>query len=209
MSFLFFQIMAKQLNFFGNISQADPYFKTPKTVLVISRNTITKNSTSVESIWQAIRAHYGFQSTGSHFIDLINIKFDPDERPEDLFQRLMAFVEDSLLHPSCGLRHHDEAITEEEELSPSLGNLVVLLWHLINKDLPNLVKQKYGTKMRSPTLASIKSEISQAMDSLLDSIQSNNDAKVMRTVSSKFHQQSQPKPQFKPSCPLCVACRRP
>ena len=32
MSFLFFQIMAKQLNFFGNISQADPYFKTPKTV---------------------------------------------------------------------------------------------------------------------------------------------------------------------------------
>ena len=32
MSFLFFQIMAKQLNFFGNISQAVPYFKTPKTV---------------------------------------------------------------------------------------------------------------------------------------------------------------------------------
>ena len=27
---------------------------------VISRNTIVKNSTSVKSIWQAIRAHYGF-----------------------------------------------------------------------------------------------------------------------------------------------------
>lgn len=57
---------------------------------VISRNTITKNSTSIESIWQAIRAHYGFQSTGAHFLDLINIALKPDERPEDLFQRLMA-----------------------------------------------------------------------------------------------------------------------
>ena len=31
---------------------------------IISRNTIIKNSTSVEKIWQSIRAHFGFQSTG-------------------------------------------------------------------------------------------------------------------------------------------------
>ena len=31
---------------------------------VISRNTIVKNSTSIKSIWQSIRSHYGFQSTG-------------------------------------------------------------------------------------------------------------------------------------------------
>jgi len=176
---------------------------------VISRNTITKNSTSIESIWQAIRAHYGFQSTGAHFLDLINIALKPDERPEDLFQRLMAFVEDSLLLPSCGLRHHNEDITEEEELSPTLENLVVLLWlHLINKDLPSLVKQKYGTELRSRTLASIKPEISQAMDSLLNSIQANDDARVMRTMSSKF--QPRPNKSFtKPTCPLCSASRRP
>ena len=53
---------------------------------VISRNTILKNSTSVNSIWQAIRAHYGFQSTGAHFLDLSSIKLEVDERPEDLFQ---------------------------------------------------------------------------------------------------------------------------
>ena len=177
---------------------------------VISRNTITKNSTSIESIWQAIRAHYGFQSTGAHFIDLINISLKADERPEDLFQRLMAFVEDSLLHPSCGLRHHNEEITEEEEMSPSLENLVVLLWlHLINKDLPNLVKQKYGTELRSRTLASIKPEISQAMDSLLDTIQTNDDARVMRTMSSKFQPRFNSRSSTKPTCPLCVASHRP
>ena len=49
---------------------------------VISRNNIVKNSASVKSIWQAIRAHYGFQFTGAHFLDLASIKLDVDERPE-------------------------------------------------------------------------------------------------------------------------------
>ena len=99
---------------------------------IISRNTIVKNSTSIESIWQSIRAHYGFQSSGAHFIDLMNIQLKPDERPEDLFQRLMAFVEDSLLNENSGLTHHDEAIQEEEELTPTLENFIVLQWlHLL------------------------------------------------------------------------------
>jgi hypothetical protein len=34
---------------------------------IISRNTIVKNSTSISSIWQSIRLHYGFQSTEAHF----------------------------------------------------------------------------------------------------------------------------------------------
>ena len=64
---------------------------------VISRNSIVKNSTSIKSIWQAIRAHYGFQSTGAHFLDFSIIKLDADECPEDFFQRLVSFIEDNLL----------------------------------------------------------------------------------------------------------------
>ena len=42
---------------------------------VISRNTITKLSTSLGEIWQNIRLHYGFQTSGSHFIRLGNAKW--------------------------------------------------------------------------------------------------------------------------------------
>lgn len=35
-------------------------------------------------IWQAIRHHHGFHSTGAHFLDFNNIKLEPDEYPEDL-----------------------------------------------------------------------------------------------------------------------------
>ena len=181
---------------------------------VISRSTITKNSTSIDNIWQSIRAHYGFQSTGAHFIDLMNIKLKVDERPEDLYQRLMAFVEDSLLLTTSGLNHHGEAPTEDEELTPTLENLIVLFWlHLINSNLPGLVKQRYGTELRSRTLASIKPEISQAMDTLLETLQSNEEAKIMRAGAYQARQPFKQLPQKRfqriiPTCPLCQSTGR-
>ena len=36
---------------------------------IIARNTLVKNSTSIQSIWNTIRQHFGFQITGAHFID--------------------------------------------------------------------------------------------------------------------------------------------
>ena len=50
---------------------------------IISRNTIVKNYTSMSSIWQVIRLHYGFQTTGGHFLDFSDIHQNPEERPED------------------------------------------------------------------------------------------------------------------------------
>ncbi|CAG2208187.1 unnamed protein product [Mytilus edulis] len=155
---------------------------------IISRNTIIKNSTSINSIWQSIRLHYGFQSTGGHFLDFNSIFLEPDERPEDLFQRLASFIEDNMLRAGGNIHHHGEVPEADEELSPSLENLIVLTWlRLINRDLPNLVKQRYGTELRSKTLASLKPEISQALDSLLDEIHSATDAKVLRASIKDKH----------------------
>ena len=159
---------------------------------VISRNTIVKNSTSVKSIWQATRAHYGFQSTGAHFLDFASIKLDVNE---DLFQRLMSFIEDNLLVANSSITHHGDAITADEELSPTLKNLVVLTWlRLIHSYLPGLVKQHYGTELRSRTLASLKPEISQALDSLLKEIRSTADSKVLRATAARFRQLPPKKP---------------
>ena len=182
---------------------------------VISRNSLVKTSTSIESIWQTIRLHFGFQTTGAHFLDLADIRLGAEERPEDLYQRLMAFVEDSLLSGNC-ISHHGDILTEDEELSPTLENFIVLTWlRLIHSDLPKLIKQRYGTELRSRTLSSIKPEISQALDSLLDEIRSSEDAKVMRTATSLFRkstpssrQQTQRFQQRERCCPLCKQAGR-
>lgn len=195
---------------------------------LISRNTIVRNSTSVNGVWQSIRQHYGLQSTGSRFLDLANIKLKSDQRPEDLYQCLMAFVEENLLSTTSGITHHGQAPEVDEELSPSLENFVVLTWlQLIHPGLPRLVKQRYGTELRSRTIASIKPEISQALDSLLDELRTSDEAKVMRSASLSFGRaprvptqssfetpyppKYKPNPKLRPtkSCPLCLQAGRP
>lgn len=63
---------------------------------VLFRDTIVKNSTSIQAVWQAIRTHFGFQSTGAHFLDFDAIQLEPGERPEDLFN-----VSQVLLRTTC------------------------------------------------------------------------------------------------------------
>ena len=175
----------------------------------ISRNTIAKKSTSVFGICQTIRLHYGFQSTGAHFLDFADIHLQADERPEDLYQRLVAFVEDNMLPKRSVILHHGDAIYVEEDMSPSIGNMVVLTWlRLINPALPQLIKQRYGTEVRSSTLASIKPEIPQALETLLDEIASADTAQVMRTESRPNRRgqrpafsRRQPSPFNTPRCP--------
>ena len=99
----------------------------------------------------------------------------------------MSFIEDNLHVANSSITHHGDAITADEELSSTLENLVVLIWlRLIHPDLPGLVKQRYGTELRSRTLASLKPEISQASDSLFEEIRSTADSKVLRSNSARF-----------------------
>ena len=110
---------------------------------IISRNTSVKNSTSIQTIWNTIREHFGFQVTGAHFLDFANLRLEADERPEDLYQILVAFVEDCLLRANS-LSHHGMQLAEDEQLSPTVENLIVLTWlRLINPELPILIKQRY------------------------------------------------------------------
>ena len=92
----------------------------------ISRSLIVKNSTSISSVWQTIRTHYAFQSTGAHFLDFSNIKLEVDERLKDLFQCLMSFTEVNLLLANDAITHQGENVTSDEELTPNLENMVVL-----------------------------------------------------------------------------------
>lgn len=64
------------------------------------------------------------------------------------------------------------------------------------------VKQRYGTELRSKSLASLKPEISQALDSLLKEIHTTTDAKILRSTASKLRL-----PSVR-SCPLCKQAGR-
>ncbi len=103
----------------------------------INRSTITKNSTSLTAVWNAIRQHLNIQSNGARVLDLANLALIPGERPEVLYERLLAFMDDNLMKADGGITHHGEAITDDEELTPSMENMIVVIWlQLLHKDLP-------------------------------------------------------------------------
>ena len=138
---------------------------------IISRHQIVNESTSMRSIWDMIREHYGFHTTGSRFLDLSDIRLLPGEKPADLYQRLVSFFTDNLFVRSSNLTHKGRNPTTDEKLSVSLQNTIVVLWlERLHVGLPGLIKQRYGSELRNKTLASIKPEISQALDSLLDEL---------------------------------------
>ena len=73
---------------------------------------------------------------------------------------------------------------------------------------PPLVKQRYGTDLRSRTLASIKPEISQAMNTLLDEVQMPSDARVLKSTNQVSSSSKTTCPHRTPrpcqkSCPMC------
>ena len=185
---------------------------------VISRNSIIKASTSLRSVWQSLRQHYGFQSNGAHFLDICDIKLEPNEKPADLYQRLLSFVEDNLLQVTGEITHHGVKPTQDEELTPSMENFIEVTWlRLLHPMLPRLVKQRYGTELRARTLASIHEEVFQALPSLLDELQAAEDTRVLRSAARERPVQ-RPKPNNhtfqsrslpKRSCPLCKEAGRP
>ena len=175
---------------------------------VISRNAIIKNSTSIESVWQMIKAHYNIQTSGSNFLSLHDIKLESGERHKDLYQRIQTFFENNMLTVGSGISHHGDDVTEDVEMSPTLENIIVYTWlQLIHKDLPAIVKIKYGTTLRHRTLASIKPEISSALDSLLEEL-GNSSTTVLRAYGSPSgynqrnmfprQRQSQPPGSYRP-----------
>ena len=106
----------------------------------------------------------------------------------------------------------------DEELSPSLEKFIVLTWlRLLHPNLPRLVKQRYGTELRCRTLASVKPEISQALDSLLNELHTSDESKILRSASQTEHRASfaftrrrgPPKPRPLKVCPLCQQAGRP
>ena len=202
---------------------------------VISRKAIVDDSRSVKEVWHTIRLHYNIQTSGANFLDFVNINLEPDEKPEDLYQRMSAFISDNLLKKSSDdpIIHdeddEDDVRNDDEVLSPSLENLVVLLWlQKLHPRLPDIVKQKYAAELKNRTLFNLKPEISMSIPVLLEDAD-NSEAKINRSAAdtrnyrnnlqhknfrgNKFSNRStynnqRKTPQNTPNCALCQQANR-
>ena len=139
----------------------------------------------MKEIFHKIRCHYGFAQNGSSILDIVSISQKDDESAEDLYQRIHSLVDTNLLTSDGNIRHMGIFLVEDEELSPSLDNMIVCIWlKAIHPGLPALVKQKYATQLRNVTICSIREEISGAIPDLLQEVESGHSASAFQASSS-------------------------
>ena len=113
---------------------------------VVSHNSVVKNSTWLNNIWQMIRQHFGFQFSGVHISDWSNITLQSDDRQRDLYQRLI-YIND-FFAASRNIYQHEGPVTVVEDLGRTLQDNIVVLWlKLIHRGPIQLVKQLYNSSL--------------------------------------------------------------
>ena len=187
---------------------------------VISSRFIKRQATSLESIWNRLRSFYGFRRTGSRVLELMDIKMDPNESREGLWERFYSFVEDQLLMKDGEVLHEGVKIETNEVFTPTLLNVIVTCWlNAVNPALPSMVRQRFTTQLRSNTLYSIREEVSEAIPAMISELE-DKECNISRTGTysrnrgkgrgSYYEGRNQPSAQTysKKSCCLCTAAGR-
>lgn len=136
-------------------------------------------------MWHVISAHFEFQKAGGRSLDFADFKLDHDEKPENFYQRLTAFIDNNLLAQG-DLKHHGDSPTADEELSPTLENMVVVQWlRLINDDCRGYLN-RYTQRL--------------TMSSLIDKSRPTEEIKVIRSAPFTFQNNRDTQSR---TCPLC------
>ena len=192
-------------------------------------NDIVKNSTSVSDVWNFIRKYYGLQQSESNFMKFSSITWEEGERPERLYQRVLAHLQDNLLTKGGTLKHDGVVPEADEFLSPTMERLAVLRWmELLHPRLAQLVSRTFAYDLQRMTLKDIQPQIVDALDGFLAELKADevsaarvNFRKPISRAYSKFQPKSQyttkPKSQYRPqqghqqgpTCRLCKAEGRP
>ena len=111
---------------------------------VISNKFITDQATSINEIFEKLRGHYGFRSTGGRMLELAQFTLGANESYETLWERMSGFVDDNLLKQGSEILHLSNKNTTNELPSPMVQNMLVVLWlKTINPALPTMIKQRF------------------------------------------------------------------
>ena len=140
---------------------------------------------SLNAVWQVIRLHNDIESSGVLLNSLWNVTRQPNESPQALWSRLKQQYDDSLLRKNT-LKYVDAPLNYDEELSPTLHNIIILHWlQIIHPKMRDLVTQRFSKELRDATYASIWPEISRSIDSFLKDLNDESaSASVCRYDSS-------------------------
>lgn len=155
---------------------------------------IVEDSTSFNWVWQRIRRYYNLQNSEISFLRIMNMRLEPNERPERFYQRLLAHVRDHLLNPDTNnLRYKNNIVSEKEKMSPTIERLVTAIWlDRLDPNLTDQVVKAFSHDLTGSTCPDIQPRICLSLPSLLQSARQDPSAQISFT-SNRMNQRPQPR----------------
>ena len=177
---------------------------------------VTNSSTSLQWVFDYLQKHYGLETKGANFMNISNHVYKSGTPHQTFYKQYRAsFIDNLRKRGDLMLYKNSQALTEDEKLSPSFENAIVL-WSLekIDPRLPAKVKKNYGHQMTgNTTLKDIQPIIFQNIPVMLEELEQTqlsrafssqvvvDDQASLNVMTSKFRSTGSMKPSFSSSKP--------
>ena len=126
-------------------------------------NPIMRHSSSLKWIYKKIREDYNIQTQGIFFLNLLDLQWDPagSVTPVGFYNQYRSLIIGNLAKKDSKIEWKNEILTEDERLSPSHEDLILLnVLTLIHPKLPSYIREMYAHKIgKDKHLMDFKNEI--------------------------------------------------
>ena len=162
----------------------------PKSIFI----DITKRATSYKKIFDAIKRVCGFPVPGAQLIQYMCVKnsFDSSgsETFNDFYWRLRDEKIASLMTVESGITFRGRALTQDEEITPSLENQVVVDWleGIGGVKLVKYIGHEYTKELEKAAIHDLQETIGQqeVMKSIIDRMETEEVAKLNRSQAANY-----------------------
>ena len=126
-------------------------------------NPIVRHSTSLKWIYAKIREDHNIMQAGIHFFNIMDLQYDITEQTSCIgfYNQYRSMIMGNLAKKDEKIEWKNETLTEDEKLSPSHEDLILLnVLTLLHPKLPGFIRENYAHKMgKDKRLMDFKTEI--------------------------------------------------
>ena len=136
-------------------------------------NNISQISTSFDWINTYLEQYYNIRKQGAHFFSINSIRYTAGDSYQNFYMELHGALEDSLRKEGAVLLYkNNDVLEEDEELSPTLENFIVLTWlERIDPRLPDKTAATFGHQITGNTsLRDLQPEICVRIPAMLQEL---------------------------------------
>ena len=156
-------------------------------------NSVVRHATSLEWIYNSLRCDYDIQQKGVHFLNILDVKYNPSTAtPISFYNEYRTVIVNNLAKTGDVIKYkNNQRLEQDEKMSPMVEDLILLnVLREIDPRLPAYVKIHYNHKMQTEDkLMDFKSDMLINVPSFLEQLNSDNQLQSSRASLGAFRQQ--------------------